>query len=197
MIRYSFTRKCCLEPHPTNQNVHGGICTLNVDKKLVDRAKVHIYASQMKIFISATTCEYQTCNIVITQKDMKNQRFGRYKKLRIRRVSQDFQDVVFLMIIWVSYKNKNRTPVTSRCRAPEGIFTLSELTKKFLFDWCDKRGTQPSRRRWCWRCHHCGWYHFVGNQWGSTLLLRSYRTGYGVSCRGGHQLWWVASRHFV
>ena len=102
-----------MEPHPTNQNVHGGTCTLNVDKKLVDRAKVHIYASQMKIFISATTCEYQTCNIVITQKDMNIQRFGRYKKLRIRRVSQDFQDVVFLMIIWVSYKNKNRTPVNS------------------------------------------------------------------------------------
>ena len=55
--------------------------------------------------------QYQTCNIVIAQKNMKNQRFGRYKKLRMR--TQDFQDVVFLMIIWVSYKNKNRTPVTS------------------------------------------------------------------------------------
>ena len=55
-------------PHPTKQNVHGAIFTLNVDKKLVDRAKVHIYASQMKIFISATTCEYQTCNIVFIKK---------------------------------------------------------------------------------------------------------------------------------
>ena len=87
-----------MEPHPTNQNVHGGICTLNVDKKLVDRTKVHIYASQMKIFISAPACEYQICNIVIAQKDMKNQRFGRYKKLWIQRVSQDVEDIVFLMI---------------------------------------------------------------------------------------------------
>ena len=44
---------------------------MNVDKKLVDRAKVQIYASQMMIFISATTCEYQTCNIVIIKKIRK------------------------------------------------------------------------------------------------------------------------------
>ena len=53
---------------------------------------------------------------------MKNQRFDGCKKLRIRRVSQDVQDIVFLMIsmsFLVSYQNKNRTPVTSRRRAPE------------------------------------------------------------------------------
>ena len=111
-----------METHPTNQNVHGGICTLNVDKKLVDRTKVHIYASQMKIFISAPACGYQICNIVIAQKDIKNQRFGRYKKLWIQRVSQDVEDIVFLMIFMSFLQKKNRTPVTSHCRATEEIF---------------------------------------------------------------------------